>query len=55
MAEEDKGEIQETSKLPSSRLARTAKFGSLVGGQSAKWAATSAINRLRTEERADEA
>ncbi|MBJ7244185.1 MAG: AarF/ABC1/UbiB kinase family protein [Solirubrobacteraceae bacterium] len=55
MAEEEQDDINETSKLPSSRLARTAKFGSLVGGQSAKWAATSAINRLRTEERADEA
>ena len=55
MADDEKDDIKETSKVPSSRLARTAKFGSLVGGQSAKWAATSAINRLRTEERADEA
>ena len=46
---------EETSKVPSSRIARTAKFGGLVGGQSAKWAATSAANRLRSEERAQEA
>ncbi len=53
-AEEIPGE-EETTRVPSSRLARTAKFGGLVGGQSAKWAATSAANRLRSEERAQEA
>ncbi len=55
MADEDKEQPEQTISVPSSRLARTAKFGSLVGGQSAKWAATSAANRLRSDQRADEA
>jgi predicted unusual protein kinase regulating ubiquinone biosynthesis (AarF/ABC1/UbiB family) len=42
-------------KIPTSRLARTAKFGGLVAGQSARWAGTQVANRLRTEEEADAA
>ncbi len=46
---------EKPTKVPSSRLARTARFGSLVGGQGARWAATSAVNRLRSDERAQAA
>jgi len=42
-------------KVPKSRLARTARFGSLVGGQGVKWAATSVANRARSEEKASAA
>jgi predicted unusual protein kinase regulating ubiquinone biosynthesis (AarF/ABC1/UbiB family) len=42
-------------KIPTSRLARTAKFGGLVAGQSARWAGTQVANRLRTDEEAQEA
>jgi predicted unusual protein kinase regulating ubiquinone biosynthesis (AarF/ABC1/UbiB family) len=42
-------------KIPTSRLARTAKFGGLVAGQSARWAGTQAANRLRSDEDAEKA
>jgi predicted unusual protein kinase regulating ubiquinone biosynthesis (AarF/ABC1/UbiB family) len=42
-------------KIPTSRLARTAKFGGLVAGQSARWAGTQAANRLRSDEGAEAA
>jgi predicted unusual protein kinase regulating ubiquinone biosynthesis (AarF/ABC1/UbiB family) len=42
-------------KIPTSRLARTAKFGGLVAGQSARWAGTQFANRRRTPEEAEEA
>jgi predicted unusual protein kinase regulating ubiquinone biosynthesis (AarF/ABC1/UbiB family) len=42
-------------KIPSSRLARTARFGGLVAGQGARWAGTQAANRLRTDEQAEAA
>jgi predicted unusual protein kinase regulating ubiquinone biosynthesis (AarF/ABC1/UbiB family) len=42
-------------KIPTSRLARTAKFGGLVAGQSARWAGTQAANRLRTDDHAEKA
>ncbi|HWI73781.1 MAG TPA: AarF/ABC1/UbiB kinase family protein [Baekduia sp.] len=42
-------------KIPTSRLARTAKFGGLVAGQSARWAGTQAANRLRSEDQAEKA
>jgi predicted unusual protein kinase regulating ubiquinone biosynthesis (AarF/ABC1/UbiB family) len=42
-------------KIPTSRLARTAKFGGLVAGQSARWAGTQAANRLRTDDQAEKA
>ncbi len=46
---------KKTAKVPTSRLARTAKFGSLVGGQGVKWTATNAANRLRSDEKAEAA
>jgi predicted unusual protein kinase regulating ubiquinone biosynthesis (AarF/ABC1/UbiB family) len=42
-------------KIPTSRLARTAKFGGLVAGQSARWAGTQLANRARSPEDAEAA
>ncbi|WP_445148177.1 ABC1 kinase family protein [Baekduia sp. Peel2402] len=42
-------------KIPTSRIARTAKFGGLVAGQSARWAGTRVVNRVRTDEQAEKA
>ena len=42
----------EAGKLPSGRLARTARVGRLVTGQSLRWAGTRTANRVRTPERA---
>jgi predicted unusual protein kinase regulating ubiquinone biosynthesis (AarF/ABC1/UbiB family) len=42
-------------KIPTSRIARTAKFGGLVAGQSARWAGTQLANRRRTPDEAEEA
>lgn len=44
-----------TAKVPKGRIARTVRFGSLVGGQGVKWAATSVANRARSEEKASAA
>ncbi len=46
---------KKTTKVPKSRVARTARFGSLVGGQGVKWTATNAANRLRSDDRAQAA
>jgi predicted unusual protein kinase regulating ubiquinone biosynthesis (AarF/ABC1/UbiB family) len=46
---------KKTTKVPKSRVARTARFGSLVGGQGVKWTATNAANRLRSDEKAQQA
>ncbi|CAB4860006.1 unannotated protein [freshwater metagenome] len=43
---------EKTTRVPTGRLARTARFGSLVGGQGVKWTATTAANRLRSDEKA---
>jgi predicted unusual protein kinase regulating ubiquinone biosynthesis (AarF/ABC1/UbiB family) len=43
------------AKVPTSRIARTAKFGGMVAGQSARWAGTRAANRLRSDEKAEAA
>ena len=40
---------------PTSRIARTRRFGGLVAGQSLRWAGTRAANVLRSDERAEEA
>jgi predicted unusual protein kinase regulating ubiquinone biosynthesis (AarF/ABC1/UbiB family) len=40
---------------PTSRLARTGRFGGLVAGQGIRWAGTRAANLLRSPEQADEA
>ncbi|HEU4976045.1 MAG TPA: AarF/ABC1/UbiB kinase family protein [Baekduia sp.] len=42
-------------KIPTSRLARTARFGGLVAGQSARWAGTQIANRARSDEQAEAA
>ena len=44
-----------TDAPPTSRLARTRRFGGLVAGQGLRWAGTRAANRLRTDEEADAA
>src|SRR5690242_5422340 len=41
--------------LPTSRLARTSRFGGLVAGQGLRWAGTQAANGLRSPERAEAA
>ena len=40
---------------PTSRIARTRRFGGLVAGQGLRWAGTRAANALRTDEAADAA
>jgi predicted unusual protein kinase regulating ubiquinone biosynthesis (AarF/ABC1/UbiB family) len=39
--------------IPKSRFSRTAKFGGMVAGQSAKWAGTKVANQFRGDEAAD--
>jgi len=43
---------QEAGKLPTGRLARTARVGGLVTGQGLRWAGMRTANRVRTPERA---
>src|SRR3954454_1368915 len=38
---------------PTSRIARTSRFGGLVAGQGLRWAGTRAANALRSEEAAE--
>jgi predicted unusual protein kinase regulating ubiquinone biosynthesis (AarF/ABC1/UbiB family) len=45
----------EPRRPPTSRLARTARLGGLVAGQSARWAGTRPANLVRSPERADAA
>jgi predicted unusual protein kinase regulating ubiquinone biosynthesis (AarF/ABC1/UbiB family) len=45
----------EAGKLPTGRLARTARVGGLVTGQGLRWAGMRTANRVRTAERAAEA
>jgi predicted unusual protein kinase regulating ubiquinone biosynthesis (AarF/ABC1/UbiB family) len=40
---------------PTSRIARTRRFGGLVAGQGLRWAGTRAVNTLRSDEKADAA
>src|ERR671935_1130100 len=42
----------EAGKLPTGRLARTARVGGLVTGQGLRWAGMRTVNRVRTPERA---
>ncbi|MDO8186077.1 AarF/ABC1/UbiB kinase family protein [Conexibacter sp. JD483] len=42
-------------RLPTGRLARTARVGGLVAGQGARWAGMRAANRVRSPERAEAA
>ncbi len=41
--------------VPTSRVARTARFGGLVAGQGARWAGMRAANAFRSDEKADAA
>ena len=43
---------EEAKKLPTGRVARTARVGGLVTGQGVRWAGMRAANRMRTPERA---
>ena len=43
---------EEAGKLPTGRMARTARVGGLVTGQGMRWAGMRAANRVRTPERA---
>ena len=45
----------EAGRLPTGRLARTARVGGLVTGQGLRWAGMRTANRVRTPERADAA
>src|SRR5919198_242065 len=45
-------ELPEAGRLPTSRLARTARVGGLVTGQGLRWAGMRTANRIRTPERA---
>src|ERR1700742_4823091 len=42
----------EAKKLPTGRVARTARVGGLAAGQGVRWAGMRAANRVRTPERA---
>ncbi len=44
--------LPEAGKLPSGRIARTARVGGLVTGQSLRWAGMRTANRVRSPERA---
>jgi predicted unusual protein kinase regulating ubiquinone biosynthesis (AarF/ABC1/UbiB family) len=46
---------REAAKLPTGRLARTARVGGLVTGQSLRWAGMRTANRVRTPERVAQA
>jgi predicted unusual protein kinase regulating ubiquinone biosynthesis (AarF/ABC1/UbiB family) len=49
------GQPPEAGRLPTGRIARTARVGGLVTGQSLRWAGMRTANRVRTPERAAEA
>src|SRR5438445_12266574 len=42
----------EAGKVPTGRIARTARVGGLVAGQGVRWAGMRTANRVRTPERA---
>ena len=46
---------RDDSKIPTGRVQRTAKVGSVIGGQGAKYAGTKAANLVRSKESSDEA
>jgi predicted unusual protein kinase regulating ubiquinone biosynthesis (AarF/ABC1/UbiB family) len=52
MSSQADDELPEAGKLPTGRLARTARVGGLVTGQGVRWAAMRTANRVRTPERA---
>ncbi|MCW3012389.1 MAG: AarF/ABC1/UbiB kinase family protein [Solirubrobacterales bacterium] len=45
----------ENADVPTSRVARTARFGGLVAGQGARWAGMRAANAFRSDERSEAA
>src|SRR3982751_6915554 len=49
------GPPPEAGKLPTGRLARTARVGGLVTGQGVRWAGMRTANRVRSPERAEAA
>jgi predicted unusual protein kinase regulating ubiquinone biosynthesis (AarF/ABC1/UbiB family) len=52
---QEKRDDDEAKRLPTGRVARTARVGGLVTGQGVRWAGTRAANRVRTPERAEAA
>ncbi|HWF33754.1 MAG TPA: AarF/UbiB family protein, partial [Solirubrobacteraceae bacterium] len=52
MSTPDDDALPEAGKLPTGRLARTARVGGLVTGQGLRWAGMRTANRVRTPERA---
>ena len=52
MRAQDEDPPSEAKKLPTGRVARTARVGSLVTGQGMRWAGMRAANRVRSPERA---
>lgn len=52
MAQDAEDPPPQAGKLPTGRVARTARVGGLVTGQGVRWAGTRAANRVRTPERA---
>jgi predicted unusual protein kinase regulating ubiquinone biosynthesis (AarF/ABC1/UbiB family) len=55
MADDPEEPPSEAGKLPTGRIARTARVGGLVTGQSLRWAGMRTANRVRSPERAAEA
>jgi predicted unusual protein kinase regulating ubiquinone biosynthesis (AarF/ABC1/UbiB family) len=53
MAAEPDDPAPEAGKLPTGRVARTARVGGLVAGQGLRWAGMRTANRVRTPERAE--
>jgi predicted unusual protein kinase regulating ubiquinone biosynthesis (AarF/ABC1/UbiB family) len=51
-AQDDDDSPSEAKKLPTGRVARTARVGGFVTGQGVRWAGMRAANRVRTPERA---
>jgi hypothetical protein len=52
MSERDDDIAPEAGKLPTGRIARTARVGGLVTGQGLRWAGMRTANRVRSPERA---
>jgi predicted unusual protein kinase regulating ubiquinone biosynthesis (AarF/ABC1/UbiB family) len=55
--ERDRGDAEprEAGRLPTGRVARTARIGGLVAGQGLRWAGMRTANRVRTPEKAEDA
>ena len=52
MADDDESPPPEAGRLPTGRIARTARVGGLVTGQGLRWAGMRTANRVRSPERA---